>query len=185
LNINVLYNLYIVAPLLIIVSFSDTLLGRIAKSHYEKYTSTVFMYESAISRKGRRSIREDIAASISKIMVIIFLMAILKMGQISGLPELMAGYRLGLGFTIAIFLIIDLRHIESILIARLLIRRKQDIEGKLLIKTGYSLRQSAIQLMTLFIILAGVTAITADIFFLGAMFAPLALIIRNLALIRS
>jgi hypothetical protein len=174
-----------VTPLLLIVSFADSILGRIARKYYDAYTSNHYHYESAISKSGKTNIRESISAAVSKIIVIIFLLVVLQGGLRYDMPELIAAYKFGLGFTLAIYLISDLRHIESIFIGRLLKGHGGIIEGKVSIKPFFSLRQTAIQLFTIFILLGGVALITCDIFFAGVALAPLAIIIRNLALIRS
>lgn len=175
----------IIAPLLAIVSFADALLGKIARSHYEKYTSHFYHYESAMSKSGKQSLRETISSAISKILVIVFLMVVLQAGLRYDMPELITVYKFGLGFTLAIYLISDLRHIESIFIGRLIKGKVGSIDGKLFIKPAFSLRQTALQLFTIFIIIGGVALLTCDIFFAGATLAPLAVIIRNLALIRT
>jgi len=173
-----------IAPLLAIVTFADGILGKIARSHYEKYTSQFYHYESARS-KGKQSARESISSAISKILVIVFLLVVLQAGVRYDMPELITAYKFGLGFTLTIYLISDLRHIESIFIGRLIRGNAGSINGKLFIKPAFSLRQTAIQLFTIFIILGAVALLTCDIFFAGATLAPLAIIVRNLALIRS
>jgi hypothetical protein len=172
-----------IAPLLAIISFADGILGKVARSHYEKYTSQFYHYESARS-KGRQSVRESISSAISKILVIVFLLVVLQAGLRYDMPELIKAYKFGLGFTLAIYLISDLRHLESIFIGRLIKGKTGSIDGKLFIKPVFSLRQTAIQLFTIFIILGAVALLTCDLFFAGVSLAPLAIIIRNLALIR-
>ena len=171
-----------ITPLLLIVCFADTVLGRTARKYYENYTSNFFHYESALSKKG--NIREIISSAVSKIIVIVFLLVVLQGGLRYGITELISAYKFGMGFTLAIYLISDLRHLESIFIGKLIKGNSEILDGKLTIKPFFSLRQTAVQLFTIFVLLGFIALITCDIFFAGVALAPLAIIIRNIALSR-
>lgn len=93
-------------------------------------------------------------------------------------------YRGILGFSVSLYLIINLRHIESILFEYLARRFQSDLSGKLTIKKRFSLGQSAVQIFTLSVILFFVAALRPHPVYFGLALAPLALIARNLYLIR-
>jgi hypothetical protein len=92
-------------------------------------------------------------------------------------------YQAILGFSLFLFLIINLRHLETILTDILTRLRRDDISGKLKFGKGYSLGYSGIRLFTLFVILAVIAVLRFEAFYIGAAAAPLSLIIRNLVLI--
>jgi len=89
-----------------------------------------------------------------------------------------------LGFAIMLYLIINLRYIESVLIERLVRKRKSDLSGRITIGRRFSLGQSAIQIFSIFVILLFVCAIDLRPLFIGMAAAPLSLLFRNLFLIR-
>jgi hypothetical protein len=180
-----LNNPYAVFPLLLVLSLADIMLGYVARKGRETYIQPIFMYETTISIPGKKSFRKITIPIGTKLMAIALLFILWNHTVASAPPFSSRPYRFLLGFMLSIFLIIDLRHLETIFIARTIKSSRNDLEGKLLIKRGYSLRQSAIQLFTIFIILTGIFILNWDLFYFGVALAPLALIIRNLALLKS
>ena len=94
-------------------------------------------------------------------------------------------YQAVLGFSLFLFLIIDLRHMETILTDLLIRLRRADLSGKLSLGRGYSLGYSGIRLFTLFVVLLVIAVMRPTAFYIGAAAAPLSLIIRNLILMRK
>lgn len=180
----ILFNPYVACIILLILSLGDVLLGNLAHKQYEKYTAPIFMYETSLSRNMTRGRGSNVLSIITKIIPPFLLFYIWQMASGGTADTIWKLYWLLLGFSLSMYLIIDLRHFESIMFAFLIKRARHGIEGKLLIKRFFSLSQSAIQLLTVFLILLAVFLIIKSPFFLGAAFAPLTLIIRNLALIR-
>lgn len=169
---------------LIILSIGDLVLGLWAGSLYVKYTAPIMMYETALHRQGKRPAGQLLVRTFIKMLPAFLILAIWQLSIEPGMAAIKYLYWLLLGFALTIYLIIDLRHLESLLIATLIKRKRGWIEGKLLIKSQFSLRQSAIQLLTILIILLFILFLNHRPFYIGAALAPLSLIIRNLALSR-
>lgn len=91
-------------------------------------------------------------------------------------------YQAVLGFSLFLLLIINLRHVETILTDLLMRLRRADLSGKLRLGRGYSLGYSAIRLFAMSIILSVVAILKLEAFYIGAAAAPLSLIVRNLIL---
>jgi hypothetical protein len=180
----ILFNPYIACIILLILSLGDVLLGNLAHKQYEKYTAPIFMYESSLSKNMNRGKVSNLISVVTKIIPPFLLYYIWQMASGGNAESIWKLYWLLLGFSLSMYLTIDLRHFESIMFAFLIKRLRRGIEGKLVIKRFFSLSQSAIQLLTVFLILLAAFLIIKSPFFLGAAFAPLTLIIRNLALIR-
>ena len=88
-----------------------------------------------------------------------------------------------LGFAFALYLIINLRHLESASINMLAGKFENDLSGKVCIKRRFSLGQSTVQLFSILIILAIILLINPTPLLAGFALAPVALIIRNIVLI--
>jgi hypothetical protein len=91
-------------------------------------------------------------------------------------------YQAVLGFSLFLLLIINLRHVETILTDLLMRLRRADLSGKLRLGRGYSLGYSVVRLVTIFIVLSVVAIIKPEAFYIGAVAAPFSLIVRNLIL---
>jgi hypothetical protein len=84
-----------------------------------------------------------------------------------------------LGFAMGSYFVIDLRHVESILLSRLY-HQADSVSGKVNYHTRLSMRISAVQLFSIFLIFSGFLLIIPAYFTLGLACAPLFLVIRNL-----
>jgi hypothetical protein len=171
--------------LLLILSLGDLALGHLAKKQYERYTSNYIIYETALSGSSTKPPRSSPAKVIIKLLGIAIICLIWLIAASSGIRATMRLYWAILGFALTIYFVIDLRHLESILIGQLVKSRGDQLSGKLSIKRGFSLGQTAIQLLTLSVIMFVVFLFAWEPFFIGAALAPLSLLIRNLALLRS
>jgi len=170
--------------LLLVLSLGDLVLGYFAKKSYERYTSNFIVYEAAPS--GSPGAKENELTRIGlKLLPVLVVFLIWLIAASSGIVASMRLYHAILGFALTIYLIIDLRYLETILIGDLVKNRKELLSGRLLIGHGFSLGQSAIQLFTLTVILFTVFLFAWEPFSLGAALAPLSLLIRNLVLLKS
>lgn len=175
----------IALPILVILSLGDLLLGRASARVSLKYRSKFFEYEATESSKDRSMSKIGFMNILLK-LIPAFLVLLIWAATISSKSQTSASlYQAILGFSLALFLIIDLRHIESLFLGLLARKRQDDINGKLIIKKGYSLGQSSVQFFTLFIVLTVVALLQFRPFFIAAALAPLSLIIRNMILMRS
>jgi hypothetical protein len=185
LETTILFNPYIACIILLVLSLGDVILGNLSHKQYEKYTASIFMYETSLAKSLTRSKTANIMAIITKVIPPFLLFIIWQMASGDSGKTTLNLYWLLLGFALSMYLIIDLRHLESMSFAILIKKARNGIEGKLLIKRYFSLSQSAIQIATILLILLAVFSIEQNPFFLGAALAPLTLIIRNLALLKS
>jgi hypothetical protein len=171
--------------ILIFLSLSDLILGRFVGKSNAGYRAEFFEYETGrlpIPRGGAIAYSAYILLKISPAFLILLIWAVAVTSDSPGAVNL---YRAVLGFSLSLFLVINSRHAESLMIGRLIKNRHQDLAGKITLKKGFSLGQSAIQLSTLFIILALVALMKLQPFYIGAACAPLSLIVRNLVLMRG
>ncbi len=170
--------------ILILLSLSDLILGRFVGKSNIRYRAEFFEYEAGglpLPRGGAVAYFAYILLKISPAFLILLIWAA---AVTSGSPGPVNLYRAILGFSLSLFLIINLRHVESLMIGLLIKGRRHDLSGKITLRKGFSLGQSAIQLSTLFIILALVAVMKLQPFYIGAAGAPLSLIVRNLILMR-
>lgn len=123
-----------------------------------------------------------ILLKISPVFLVLLLWAV---AVTSRSPVSVWSYQAILGFSLFLFLILNLRHLETILTDLLLRLRRADISGKLRLGRGYSLGYSGIRLFTPFIILFAIAVMRLEALYIGAAAAPLSLIIRNLILMRK
>lgn len=169
---------------LIFLSLSDLILGRSVIKSNAGCRAEFFEYEAGglpLPRGGAIAYLAYILLKISPAFLILLIWAAAVTSDSPGAVNL---YRAILGFSLSLFLIINLRHVESLMIGLLIKKRRQDLTGKVTLKKGFSLGQSAIQLSTLFIILALVALMKFQPFYIGAAVAPPSLIFRNLVLMR-
>ncbi len=93
-------------------------------------------------------------------------------------------YLFVLGFAFFDFLILDLRHLQSILISRYAHTNPQSISGKISYQRSFSLMQSAFQLLLPFALTLAMFIFHPSYFLFGALLAPFFLIARNIYLAR-
>jgi hypothetical protein len=171
--------------ILLLLSLTDLALGRFVERSNIRYRAEFFEYESRGISRARTGAIAYFAYILLKISPAFMLLLIWAAATASGSQGPIDLYRVILGFSLSLFLIINLRHIESLMIGRLIKNRRQNLSGKISLKKGFSLGQSAVQLTTLFIILALVALMKFQPFYIGAACAPFSLIVRNLILMRS
>lgn len=160
------------------LAFIDYPLKAIARSSYQKYMSRFIQYQTLIPTAGKDV--EPLWIFI-KIAAAILLYAIWFIYARAGLTIAGIIYLLILGFGIGLYSIVNLRHLENIMLSRLY-TKTQMVDGLISYHNKFSLKVSAVQIFTIFIIL-GVNAVLVPGYFnLGLACAPLYLIIRNLLL---
>lgn len=170
--------------ILILLSLADMILGPSIRKFNIRHRSEFFEYGSRrFSRSGRGAIAYC-ALLLLRISPAFLLLLLWAAAVTSDSPGPVSLYRTALGFSLSLFLVINLRHIESLLITLLIKSRSRNLSGKIVLGKEFPLGQSAIQLFTLFIILVLVALMKFQPFYFGAAGAPLLLIIRNLILMR-
>ncbi len=173
----------IASGILLVLSLGDILLGKIASNQYKNYTSKYIEYQSANLFKTSQTI--TFYKVLLKIIPAILILIIWLTANSSSSPISLALYWMILGFSLSLFLIIDLRHLESIIVGRLYKNFQGILSGKLSIGSKFSLGQSSAQILTLLVIMLIVTFFNWHLFYIGATLAPLSLILRNLFLMKS
>lgn len=168
--------------ILIILTLADLVFRGKTNNLSLRPKSEFYQYESATAREtGTAAYFALVFLKISPPFLIALIWAV---AQASGSKMVAELYGLILGFSMSLYLIINLRHIESILIDRLVRRYRDDLSGKLIIRRRFSLGQSAIQILTLFVLLTIIAVLNPSPLHIGFAAAPLALIVRNTLLIR-
>ena len=169
--------------ILFVLSYLDLILGRLARRYYNLSTSKFIQYE-AIDSIGERK-RIVWLEIVLKALPPILLLFIWMLASSSENFSITVLYWALLGFSMMLYLIIDLRHLESIFISSIYKAKAGQIEGSIKIGQGVSMMQSSIQLFSIMIILLFVAVLVRHIFFFAASLAPLTLILRNLILAKS
>jgi hypothetical protein len=174
----------IFAAIIFIMSVLDELLGYVARILYWHGHHRYFTYTN-IGRPtsfGKNICRWLIKLAIPIIVILIFILA-----RSSGKKEVIALYQVFCGFTFFNYLIINIRHMENILIYRLTMTgdrqvKMRDLEGEVIIGRRFSLRQSSIQILGICILFFGILIFFPSYFILGGFLAPAFISIRNLVL---
>jgi len=164
--------------LVIILAFIDYPLTAIAHSSHQKYMSRFVQYRASAAGQNRNFSFWD---AVIKLSVAVFLYVIYAIYIGAELNIARVLYLWLLGFAIGSYFIVNLRHIESILLSRLY-SRTDLVEGRISYQAKFSLKVSAVQFLSLFIIFALYAILVPSYFTLGLAFAPFFLIIRNLLL---
>jgi hypothetical protein len=162
--------------IVLFLAFIDYPLTNIARNFYRRYMSRYIEYETV----GKRDKNAFSFVWFATKIVIGFLLYIIwaiyhySDVQIAGICYLWL-----LGFAMGSYFVIDLRHVESILLSRLY-HQADSVSGKVNYHTRLSMRISAVQLFSIFLIFSGFLLIIPAYFTLGLACAPLFLVIRNL-----
>jgi len=173
-----LNNPWIGISIAIVLAFADYPLTAWGRKQYYLYMFRYIDYESIAGQKKKQSLIWGIA---SKVILAIALYGIWYLFSGSQEPAIGKMYLWLLGFVIGTYLIGDLRHIESVMLARLY-RSVKNVSGKLAYKPPFSMKISAIQLIAFFVILGLFYIYRPDYFILGATSAALFLTLRNFLL---
>lgn len=173
-----LNNPWIGIGLAMILAFADYPLTALARKQYYQYMFRYIDYESIAGQKKQPSPVWGIA---SKAILGIALYGIWYLFSGSQEPAIGKMYLWLLGFVVGTYLIGNLRHLESILLARLY-KSVKNVSGKLAYKPPFSMRISAIQLLSFLVIFGLVYAYNPDYLILGAFSASVFLVLRNLLL---
>ncbi|MEE9554104.1 MAG: hypothetical protein V3W18_07365 [candidate division Zixibacteria bacterium] len=169
--------------ILIVLTIADLFFGKRAGSAGTKSRSEFIEYETTVSRDmGPVAYFALILLKISPPFLIALTWAAAKASGSEIVAILYAGL---LGFTLALYLIINLRHLESALINKMVGYFREDLSGKILIRRRFSLGQSTIQIFSIFIIFLVVALVKPTPLFIGFALAPVALIIRNIIVIKK
>jgi len=164
--------------LLLGLGFLDYPLTKLSRRMYFKYMYRYIEFES-IPAASRKSASWWRAASL--LILSAFLLIIWKARQLTGSESVEILYQWLVGFSIGTYLLINLRHFESLLLTRLY-SYSDDISGKLSYRAAFSMKISAVHFFSLFLILIAVLVVRPDITILGIACAALFLAMRNLLL---
>ena len=165
---------------MILLTVSDLIITR-RRSSAAGALAGYIEYETAAPREmGAAAYFALVLLKISPPFLITLIWAAAKASGSEVVAQLYAGL---LGFALGLYLILNLRHLESSLIDRLARKLSDDLSGRVFIKRRFSLGQSTVQLGSLFIVLAIIAAIRPAPLYAGFALAPAALIARNLILI--
>ncbi len=168
--------------ILILLSVTDMFFGKRAGSAAAKKRSEFIEYETAVSRDmGPAAYFALVLLKISPPFLITLIWAAAKASGSDIVAILYAGM---IGFALALYLIINLRHLESVMINKLSSYFQEDLSGKVFIKRRFSLGQSTIQIFSIFVILFIIALLKPTPLFIGFTLAPVALIIRNIIVIK-
>jgi len=169
--------------ILFILCLADLILRKRAGKQKASARSEFFEYEVSIARET--GIVTSFALILLKISPAFLIALIWALGRASKAPAFISLYAGIVGFSISLYLIMNLRHIGSLMIDALIKRRSDDLSGKLAIKKRFSLGQSAIQIFPIFVILVFAALLRPSPLFIGLALAPAALAARYLLLTKS
>jgi len=173
-----LNNPWIGIGLAMVLAFADYPLMALARKQYYLYMFRYIDYESIAGQKKKPS---QLWGIISKVMLGIALYGIWYLFSGSQEPAIGKMYLWLLGFVIGTYLIGNLRHLGSILLARLY-KSVKNVSGKLAYKPPFSMKISAVQLVSYFVVMGLFYIYRPDYFILGAVSAAMFLVLRNLLL---
>jgi len=162
----------------LVLAFIDYPLTAISRSSYQKYMSGFIEYRS-LKSKGRSGI--GFIWVVIKILIAVLLYFIWLIYAYGGYQIAGVLYLWLLGFTIGSYFVIDLRHVESIFLSRLY-NNSELVSGKITYQSRFSMKISAVQYLSIFIIFSLAAILTPSYFTLGLACAPFFLAIRNLVL---
>jgi len=164
--------------IVLVLALLDYPLTAIARSSYQKYMSGFIEYQflKANSHSSSWLIWIIIKILIAALLYCIWLIYSYGEFKIAG-----GLYLWLLGFAIGSYFIINLRHIESIMLSRLY-NNSEMVSGKIAYMPRFTLKISAVQYLSIFLLLSLVAALLPNYFSLGLACAPLFLAIRNLVL---
>jgi hypothetical protein len=173
-----LNNPWVGIGLAMILAFADYPLTTMARKQYYQYMFRYIDYESIAGQKKKQSLVWGIISKLTLGAALFSIWIINSTGQSPIVGKL---YLWLLGFVIATYLIGDLRHLESFLLASLY-KSAKNVSGKLAYKAPFSMKISAVQLSS-YLIFSGLFLIYhPDYFLFGAVCASLFLVGRNLLL---
>jgi len=164
--------------IVLILAFLDYPLTLIAQNMYKNYMSRYVEYRAL---EGRRKPAFGILWFLIKIVIGLLLYGIWIIYYYGELEIVGIFYLWLVGFAIGSYFIINLRHVESILLSHLY-RNTDSVQGNITYHSKISVKISAVQFFSMFIIFCLFLIIAPGFFTLGLACAPLFLTARNLLL---
>ena len=164
--------------IVLVLAFLDYPLTAIARSSYDKYMHRYVDYQSMRSAETHKV---GYIWVIIKLLIAVFLYLIWLFHSKGDLEITGRFYLWLLGFAIASYFLINLRHVESIMLSRLY-SQTDSVNGHIAYHSRFSMKISAVQMFSIFIILCLVTVLLPNYFTIGLTCAPLFLATRNLLL---
>jgi hypothetical protein len=175
---------FVFAIVILVMSILDEILSVISRRLYFRGHNRFYTYVGSGRRIGFRSkvYRWFIRVSVPVMLVVIFFL-----GQLLDEVTIQVLYYTFAGFAFFNYLIIDLRHLENILLYKYTESLYEkgnfsELQGEITIGRGFSLRQSSYQIFTIMILLFGVFIFHPSYFMMGGLIAPLLISVRNLIL---
>lgn len=172
---------------ILILSVLDYYLTVFGSNLYKKSFADSVEYKSARELSSEQGKKRSLLGSgflwlkLLLILVILIIWLQAKTTQSLTVEKL---YFFILGFTFFNFLIIDLRHLQSIFIFSYAAKNSEEISGKISYHRSFSLMQSAFQLVLPFVLILVIFAFHPSFFLFGGILAPFFLILRNMLLAR-
>jgi len=167
---------------ILILSVLDYYLTMFSSNLYKKAFADSVEYKSTKGSSSNREKRRSLLGAgflWLKLLLILVLLIIWFQAKITQSQIVEQFYFFILGFTFFNFLIIDLRHLQNVLIFSYAAKHPQEISGKVSYHRSFSLMQSAFQLVLPFILVLVIFAFHPSFFLFGAILASFFLIVRN------
>ena len=164
--------------IVLVLALLDYPLTIIAQKMYKNHMSRYVEYHAL---KGKRKPAFGILWFVIKIIIGLLLYGIWIIYNYGEIEIVGIFYLWLVGFAIGSYFIINLRHIESILLSRLY-RNTDSVQGSITYYPKISVKISAVQFFSMFIIFCLLLIISPGFFTLGLACAPLFLTARNLLL---
>lgn len=162
--------------ILITLTVADLIFQRKLRKVDDRAGSEFFAYEMGVPADlGMVGYFGFVLLKISPAFLITLIWAAAHASQSKIIKIVYAGL---LGFAISIYLIVNLRHIESLLTDYLIQKRRKDLSGRVTIKRRFLLGQTAVRILSLFVMLAFIALIRPSPLFIGFALAPLVLVLR-------
>ena len=177
----------IIIGVIFILSILDFFLPQLSSHFYRSSFSQFVEYES-LGRKisdpdeEKKRKKSKWGYFLLKLFLILVLVILWAQSRTFESKAILALYLFAVGFAFFTFLIMDLRHLQNILFFWYISKNPQSLSGKIIFKSQTSLRQSAIQFSSFFLLLLAILIFSPSYFFLGGICGSLFLILRNLIL---
>ncbi|HEX9911774.1 MAG TPA: hypothetical protein VGB01_00850 [candidate division Zixibacteria bacterium] len=170
---------------ILVLSLLDYYLTTLSSNLYRKSFGQKVEYKNIkeLSSENKKGLfKFDAKYLWLKVLLVLVILVIWIQAKTTELQAIKGLYFLILGFAFFNFLIINLRHLQSILISSYAARNPQQISGKVTYQRSFSLTQSAFQLLLPLILILAIFVFHPSYFLFGATLAPLFLILRNIFL---
>ncbi len=174
----------IYSAVILCMSALDEILSIVSRRLYHRGHNRFYTY---VGSGKQIAFRVRIFRWLIRVMIPVMLVVIHYLGQAFNEMTIIILYNAFAGFAFFNYLIINLRHLENILLYKFTMSMFEkgnfsDLHGEITIGRRFSLRQSSYQIFTVMILLFGVFIFHPSYFILGGLTAPFLISMRNLLL---